>query len=285
MPRLLALLALLCCGHLLAGERLVYPLHSSEDDPEAYVVELLRQALDKSGAGHQLVPSRLAMPQSRAQQSLEQNDNSVQLMWTMTTKEREQILLPVRIPIYKGLIGWRVALVREEDRHWLKSVRSLADLKPMRFGQRSDWPDTAILRSNGLQVVTSQSYSSLFRMLDAGRFDLFPREVVVAWDEQARANQQGLQLTVDEHVVLHYPTAFYFFTSRARADLAADIERGLERMIADGSFDQLFDSHHGATLRKAQLDKRQVIELKNPDLPELTPFAREELWYQPATPK
>ncbi len=284
MPRLLALLALLCCGPLLAGERLVYPLHSSDADPEAYVVELLRQALDKSGAGHQLQPSRLAMPQSRAQQSLEQNDNSVQLMWTMTTREREQILLPIRIPIYKGLIGWRVALVCEEDRHWLKAVRNLGDLKPMRFGQRSDWPDTAILRSNGLQVVTSQSYASLFRMLDAGRFDLFPREVVVAWDEQTRARQQGLKLTVDEHVVLHYPTAFYFFTSRARADLATDIERGLELMIADGSFDQLFESYHGATIRQAQLAKRRTIELQNPDLPELTPFARKELWYRPDAP-
>jgi hypothetical protein len=76
-------------------------------------------------------------------------------------------------------------------------VHSLADLKPMRFGQGSDWPDTAVLRDNGLQVVTSQNYASLFRMLDAGRFDLFPREVLVAWDEQAHAAEQGLKLAVD----------------------------------------------------------------------------------------
>lgn len=205
MPRLIAMLALLCCSPLLAGERLVYPLHATGADPEAYVVELLRQALDKSGAGHQPVASRRPVSQSRAQQSLEHNDGSVQLMWGMTSREREQKLLPIRIPIDKGLIGWRVALVREEDRHWLKSVRSLADLRPMRFGQHSDWSDTDILRDNGLQIVTSQNYANLFRMLDAGRFDLFPREVVVAWSEQARATEQGLKLVVDEHVVLHYP--------------------------------------------------------------------------------
>jgi hypothetical protein len=86
-------------------------------------------------------------------------------------------------------------------------------------------------------------------------------------------------------VALHYPTAFYFFTSLARADLAADIERGLERMIADGSFEQLFEAHHGATLRRAKLEQRQLIELLNPNLPPRTPFAREELWYRPGAPK
>lgn len=279
--RLPALLALLCLPLLSAGESLVYPLHSSGTDPEAYVVELLREALIKSGAGHTLQPSMRDMPQSRAQQSLEHNDGTIHVMWCMTTREREQALLPVRLPIYKGLIGWRVALVRQSERDRLKDVRTLADLKPLQIGQRGDWPDTAILRSNGLQVVTSQSYDSLFRMLDAKRFDVFPREVVVAWNEQTVAKAQGLDLAVDEHIALHYPSAFYFFTSRERTDLAGDIERGLETMIRDGSFDRLFESHHGQAIRQAQLGRRHVIELENPDLPPLTPFARKELWYHP----
>jgi ABC-type amino acid transport substrate-binding protein len=282
--RLTALLTLFCAASLPA-ETLTYPRHSSGADPEAYVVELLRLALARSGGDYQLQPSPKAMPQSRAEQSLEQNDGVVQLMWTMTTRTREEILLPVRIPIYKGLIGWRVPLVRREDKGWLAQVQGVEDLKPMRFGQRADWPDTRILRDNGLQVITSQSYESLFRMLDAGRFDLFPREVVVVWDEQARASEAGLALEVDEHIVLHYPTAFYFFTSRARADLAGAIERGLEAMIADGSYEQLFQQHHGATLQRAGLEKRRVIELENLDLPAKTPFDREELWYRPGAPQ
>ncbi|MDF5908869.1 hypothetical protein P4132_22180 [Pseudomonas aeruginosa] len=58
-------------------------------------------------------------------------------------------------------------------------MRTLDDLRRLRFGQRQDWADTPILRANGLEVKTSQSYESLFRMLDAGRFEVFPREVVV----------------------------------------------------------------------------------------------------------
>ena len=284
MSRLAALLALVCALPL-AAEPLTYPRHSSGADPEAYVVELLRQALARSGGDYQLQPSPRPMPQSRAEQSLEQNDSAVQLMWSMTTRAREDVLLPIRIPLYKGLIGWRVPLVRREDKDWLAQVRSLDDLKPMRFGQRADWTDTRILRDNGLQVITSQSYESLFRMLGAGRFDLFPREVVVAWNEQAQAARDGLALEVDEHIVIHYPTAFYFFTSRARADLAGTIERGLEAMIADGSFEALFQQHHGATLERARLDTRRVIELENLDLPAQTPFRRPELWYRPNAPR
>ncbi len=282
--RLVTLTALLCSAPL-AAEPLIYPLHSQGDDPEAYVVELLHLALARSGGDYQLQPTPRPMAQSRAEQALEQNDGTVQVMWTMTTREREENLLPIRIPIYKGLIGWRIPLVRREDKDWLGKVQSLEDLKAMRFGQRADWPDTRILRDNGLQVITSQSYDSLFRMLDAGRFDLFPREVVVAWNEQARSSQEGLALEVDEHIVIHYPTAFYFFTSRARADLASAIERGLEAMVADGSYEQLFQQHHGATLQRAALHKRKVIELQNPELPPQTPFQREELWYRPNAPQ
>ncbi|WP_431482209.1 substrate-binding periplasmic protein [Pseudomonas solani] len=285
MPRCALLLLCFVAFACPAGERLVYPLHSNGEDPEAYVVELLRLALAHSGGDYQLKPSLEPMPQSRAQLSLERNDGRVQLMWTMTTREREADLLPIRIPIYKGLISWRVFLVRADQRDLLADVTRREQLEALRMGQRHDWPDTAILRANGFTVVTTPGYENLFRMLEAGRFELFPREVVVAWDEQRRAEADGLHLAVDEHLVLHYPTAFYFFTSRQRPELAAAIQRGLEAAIADGSFERLFQRYHGKTLRRARMDKRQVIELDNPDLPEETPIDREALWYRPLAPK
>jgi hypothetical protein len=132
-----------------------------------------------------------------------------------------------------------------------------------------------------LQVITSASYAGLFGMLAAGRFEAFPREVVTAWQEQARAEQTGQALVVDEHVLLHYPSAFYFFTSKQRPELAEQIRQGLEASISDGSFERLFQRHHGATLKQVKFAQRQVIELHNPDLPAATPFTRQALWYQP----
>lgn len=283
MKRLFALLAvsLLPMTPLLADEQLTYPLHSRGSEPETYVIELLQLALDHSPTRYHLQPTREPMNQARAQLSLEHNRPELQVMWAMTTAEHEQRLLPIRIPIYKGLIGWRVNLLRPRDAQLLSQAHTLEDLKPLRFGQRHDWPDTPLLRANGLQVVTSPSYQGLFAMLAAGRFDAFPREVVTAWQEQAKSALDGNSLVVDEHVVLHYPSAFYFFTSRQRPELAEQIRAGLEAAIADGSFEALFQQHHAATLRQARLEQRQVIELINPDLPAATPFARKELWYQP----
>lgn len=283
MKLLLTLMAicLLPLSTLTATETLLYPRDERAGDPEAYVAELLHLAIDHAPVRYQLQPSREAMNQSRAQLILEHNEPQLQVMWAMTTREREERLQPIRIPIYKGLIGWRVNLLRQDQAQLLSQVKSLDDLKPIRFGQRHDWPDTPLLRANSLQVITSPSYEGLFAMLAAGRFDAFPREVVTAWQEQARAAQRGEALMVDEHVVLHYPSAFYFFTSRQRPELAEQIRLGLEAAIADGSFDALFQRYHGATLRNAHLAQRQVIELRNPDLPDATPFARKELWYHP----
>ncbi len=65
-------------------------------------------------------------------------------------------------------------LVSAANKDLLASARTLDDLRRLRFGQRQDWADTPILRANGLEVKTSQNYESLFRMLDAGRFEVFP---------------------------------------------------------------------------------------------------------------
>ena len=73
----------------------------------------------------------------------------------------------------------------------------------------------------------------------------------------------------------------YFFVSRKNAALAADIQTGLERALADGSFEALFQRHFGAILKRAELDSRRVTELNNPLLPPETPLNDRRLWYRP----
>jgi hypothetical protein len=149
---------------------------------DSYVLELLQLALDKAGSEQTLQPSVLSMEQRRALTELELG-RSVDVVWSMTSAEREARLLPVRIGIDKGLMGWRIALLSKSQQHRLKAVHSLADLHQLRAGQGHDWPDRKTLEHNGLPVVASSSYESLFRMLTAGRFDYFPRSLLEIWDE------------------------------------------------------------------------------------------------------
>ncbi|MDF5908870.1 hypothetical protein P4132_22185 [Pseudomonas aeruginosa] len=106
--RWLALLFGLLAWHAGAGERVIYPRHSEGRNPEPYVVELLQLALARSGGDYRLEPSAQPMPQSRAQLRLEQDDPGLQVMWAQSRDDLEETLLPIRIPIYRGLIGWRI---------------------------------------------------------------------------------------------------------------------------------------------------------------------------------
>ena len=72
---------------------------------------------------------------------------------------------------------------------------------------------------------------------------------------------------------------FGAFSVRKRdARLAANLTAGLEKMVADGSFDKLFQEHFGEQIRQAALKERRIIDLDNPMAPSL-PLERKELWF------
>ena len=258
---------------------LVYPRHQALNDPQqGYVTALLQLALARSGQAYALRRSELRMVQTRAMQEIATASGSVDVVWAMTSRAREAHLLPVRIPIDRGLIGWRVALIQARQPQLLRGVHRIAALARLSAGQMRDWPDSAILRANGLRLDTSSTYEGLFRQLAAGRIDYFPRSVIEAQSELASHAQ--LPLALDAHLVIRYPAALYFFVGRHRPELARHIEIGLESMLADGSFAQLFQQHFGRLADGLKLSHRYMLELANPDLPEETPLARKALWYR-----
>lgn len=200
------------------------------------------------------------------------------IMWAATNEEMEAQLLPVRIPLYKGLLGHRIFIIQRDAQDKFDRVRNFEDLKQITFGQGGTWADTRILESNGLKVVKANKYNSLFYMVDGGRFDAFPRGVQEPWGEIAQRPQ--LALAVEKKLMFVYRMPFYLFVSNTNPQLAADLELGLNRAIADGSFDKLFYSDPTVqdVLQKSGLKNRLVFELKNPTLPAATPVDRPELW-------
>lgn len=273
----LCFFACLLAARCALADVLFYPRPESLDDERGdYPFQLLQLALIKAGSGEQVVMTPHYMQQNRSIIEVANATGKVHVTATMTSPEREQQLLPIRIPISKGLIGWRLLLVRQADSQRYRNVRTMAGFAPFKVAQGHDWPDVAILRANGVEVTPVSSYSSLFGMLKAGRIDYLPRSVQEIWAEAAR--HPGL--VVEPYLVLRYPATDYFFVNRANTRLAEQIRQGLEAAIADGSMDQLFYRHYGALLRDAALDKRRLIELANPLLPPETPLARKELWFR-----
>ncbi len=278
MRRIAAALCLawitLTCAH--AGEEIRYPRpESSLDKRNEYARELLKLSLHEAGSNARLVPSENVMSQERMFSEIEAGKN-LQVFWVMTTKEREKRALAIRIPIYKGMIGWRLALVHASRSALFSQVHSLSDLANFSAGQARDWPDVEILQANNLHVVTASGYENLFSMLGQGRFDYLPRSVAEIWAEAELHREDGV--VVDPYIVIHYPAAVYFFVNASNHALAETINTGLNRAIADGKFDRLFYSYFAAAIERARLGERNVIELKNPSLPGNTPLNRADLW-------
>ena len=96
------------------------------------------------------------------------------VIWTLSSKEYEDRYQAVYYPLYKGMFGMRLAIVKRERLSMLSGVDSLSDLQQFSAGQGKQWADTPILQSNGIPVVPVNKYHNHFPMLEGGRFDYFP---------------------------------------------------------------------------------------------------------------
>jgi len=243
------------------------------DQRHTYFIALLNLALEKTRA--QDGPFRLAMhedkmTQARAILSVAQK-YSLDIVWTMTSKEREEILQPIRIPLLKGLLGHRIFIIRQQDKEKFAQIKSPNELKPLIAGQGHDWPDIKILKENGYNVMPVPNYDSLFSMLSLGRFDYSPRGVTEAWAEVEAHPEK--ELMVEETLLLKYPASIYFFVHKNNTLLADRIERGLHLSIADGSFDRLFQEHptNKTHFNFININNRKSFHLTNPFTHEFSP--------------
>lgn len=275
---LMAVLA--TCSVHAATWNIVYPRPLTDADQRTrFPVQLLTLALDQTGVKYKLIPSDRILMQQKALKLLKEN-RGVNVVWSMTDKNRETQLLPVRIPIYKGLIGWRLFLADRENLSHMGRVRSMEELLKYRAIQGHDWPDTRILQSNGFEVVTRKDYLGLFTLLENKRGDFFPRSVVEIWAELSTENISS-NIDVVPQVGIQYPTAMYFFVNRRNVTLAKLLSNGLEKAIDNGKYDELFEQVYFPILSKARMPERRFFQLENPLLPEQTPLDRRELWFQP----
>jgi hypothetical protein len=273
---------------VLAEEALIVkirtPRGSSTDfDPtKEYKYQLLQLILgktQKSDGPFKIETQKDWVTQARTFEMVKQGDLS--LIMTMTSKEREQNLIPIRIPIYKGMYGYRLAIINRYDQKRFSAVKTIEDFQKLWAGQGWHWPDTEILRANGFKVEGSTRYLELFDMLKERRFDFFPRGLHEPWRELEDRKDFGL--VVEEKLVIHYPAPGYIFTAKENRKLAERLERGFRAALKDGSFDKLFYNHPtiATVLKLAKLKERRIFRLKNPLLTPESPLDQKELWYTP----
>jgi hypothetical protein len=248
--------------------------------------QLLAQALqitEPDFGPFKLRESTQPMTERRALEELEAGSDNITVLVHGNVADYEQLLLPIRFPLDKGLLGYRVFLIRGDMQSRLDLVGGLDDLRRYSIGQGRGWGDVTILRQAGLNVVEGTSYEGLFDMLAAGRFELFSRSVVEVGEELAREKPAHPALALEQHLLLFYPLTRYFYVARSAAGeaLARRISEGLERMLRNGSFERTFQVFKSRFEQQIGFRDRLLIRLANPLQTAETPLNRSELWYDP----
>lgn len=252
-----------------------------QDNPVAYQILKLAMNNTVTEYGPYELQSSMAMEQGRVALELEKN-RSVHIANFAPDEDREARLLPVRIPVTQGLLGYRVCLIKEGRQARFSEINSLQDLKDkqIRIGQGEHWPDTSILRANNLSVVGSVKYKTLFEMLKRDRFDCFARSISEVIPEANKYQQQGL--VIEKRLLFVYRLPTFFFVSKKNPQLAERIRRGLQRGLKNGSISKLIRSNYRDDFKRLNLKDRKLIYLSNSNFTKTTSHELDQFnyWFQ-----
>lgn len=275
----IALWLVLAFNFSCAQQTVIYPRPESRADVRpSYPIALLQMCEKKSNRAFVLQPSKVRSQQGRSIRQLI-NNTDMDIIWALSTEERESALLPIRIPLDRGLLGWRMLLIRKTDSELFQAINTREQLAHLTAGQGHDWPDVDVLQDNQLKVTTSSTYEGLFFMLARGHIQYFPRGISEIWPELN--NHSTLDIEIQRHLIIHYPAAFYFFVNKNNTQFAGILTSCLQAAIEDGSFRALFNQYYQDAIVRADFPHKTIIKLNNPLLPKATPLATRQYWFSP----
>lgn len=239
---------------------------STNDARDSYFLTLLNMALEETRHDYgsfDLIRSETGTSHQRAFE-LVSSGQGLDIFWGMSSTRREHLAHAVPFPLMRGLLAVRVPLVPKNKTQIFNDISSVRKLSALTAVQGAGWPDTRILRHNGLPVLTSSRYESLFDMLRRGRADYFPRSVMEVWGELNSPLGQGL--SISSKLLLVYKGPIYFFVHKDNHALAERLQVGLERLWNSGRFNSLFFSRPEIRKALALINNRgyKVIRLSAP---------------------
>ncbi|GGY35910.1 hypothetical protein GCM10011297_06170 [Bacterioplanes sanyensis] len=271
-------LAILLCWlpALASSDTLILQSQRSEaDGSHRFFYDLLAKLLQGEDYQLQELPEYVA--QARALQGL--REGWVDVFWAGTNIQRERDLLVIRVPLFGGLLGQRIPVVRQADQQNYRQL-DRQGWQQLIACQGAHWPDSDILEYNGFKVTRVARFELMYTMLAAGRCDYFPRALSEVYAELRGLNNP--KLVALDSVILSYPFPMYFFVTPKRPQLAAKLEQRLQAMAISGELQRFRQQHPVLTdvfpLQRYQ--SAQVFNLDNPTLPAATPLNQPHLWLE-----
>lgn len=230
---------------------------------EQLVLQLALEKTQQKTGGFEMVPINV-ISRTHAIAALEQNiyDNFVMLLSYEDALLKSGNLIFIPFPIELGALSYRICYANKKLVPQVQKISNLQQLKEFKLGVGAGWVDAKILQHHGLQIVEGSNITSLFRMTQAGRVDIFCPSPTEYFHELRAEKNADLQL--DNKLALYYPLPKFIFTNKHNRALLDRLKTGIELAYKDGSYMELWRSFHAADMRRAKLNERQFIRMENP---------------------
>lgn len=255
---------------------------SDRDLRKRFKQQVLEQALEHTReeyGDYQINVSSSQLTVKRAMIELEKG-TLINSYVAVTTEEWEKRTIPIRIPLRRGLLNYRLLVINKEDAPLFEEVHTVEDLKKLKAGLVRGWATTSIFQNEGFKVEIVNDFDGMFRMLAQNRFHFTVRGVNEVFDELEQRKPKLDKLMPAPNIALYIPSPTYLFVSPKYPRLAERLKKGLELMIEDGTLEDIFDQYFLDDIKKAELSTRRLVPINNPFLPAATPLDNPKLWYQ-----
>ena len=180
-------------------------------------------------------------------------------------KDKQKLVIPQ--PLTKGLLGYRLLLVRDESLTKFAQINTPQQLQTLSIGIPETWADAALFRHNRYKVIEQGTLDDVFLLLKKGVFDyvaLGVNEIEEIFEHRI-APLGGI--SIEPSLMLYYAFPLVFYVHARNNILAERIDKGLKLIIANGEHDMLFSDYHGDVAQRLNLQNRNTFTLTNPMLP------------------
>jgi hypothetical protein len=138
---------------------------------ERYGYEILDDALKHSVARYgpyKVEPVTTEMSIARLRQQVLKGDLINVVVFPVGLKEIDEGLIPIDIPLDKGLHGYRIAFIRATDQDRMCRVRDIAGLRQLRIGTGEQWAEAPNLSIQWHSSINCEKFRVV--AADAGKW-------------------------------------------------------------------------------------------------------------------
>ena len=180
-------------------------------------------------------------------------------------KDKQKLVIPQ--PLTKGLLGYRLILIRDEFLTKFAQIKESLQLQTLSIGIPQTWADADLFRHNRYKVIEGGTIDDLFLLLKKSTFDYLALGVNEIEEIFNHSAVPIGGISIEPSLMLYYPFPLVFYVNSCKPVLAKRIEKGIKVIITNGEHETLFSHHHGDVVQRLNLRNRKILTLTNPMLP------------------